>query len=229
MDDALSQGTGRPREMITVMPNAYGAGSFYSTSATTGDWEAFIAGDLVSVCRQALPDDTRTRQPRRGRSLQRPVRCDSNRHQALKDLFEHLHSEPMLSIEDDSCGWRCRSSERGSVRSAADLAHADFVTKALIALAASWSPNPDEPPSFSIFLSKDVRVQPIIAAKWTANLGLAVIDHHTSNIHDLHAIAIDVGAQDTHPRADDAIVDEAKALADSYCEWRSAHVRDLRW
>jgi len=46
-DKALASGT---REMIIVMPNAYTAyqGSMYSSSPTTGDWEAFVTHDLVS-------------------------------------------------------------------------------------------------------------------------------------------------------------------------------------
>src|SRR5215475_8019147 len=38
------------REMIVVMPNAYTkyGGSMYSNSVTTGDWESYIAEDLVS-------------------------------------------------------------------------------------------------------------------------------------------------------------------------------------
>jgi S-formylglutathione hydrolase len=41
---------GTTREMILVNPDAYTvyAGSMYSASPTTGDWEAFIADDLVS-------------------------------------------------------------------------------------------------------------------------------------------------------------------------------------
>ena len=44
---AFASGT---REFIIVMPNAYTRyfGSMYSSSAVTGDWEAFVAQDLVS-------------------------------------------------------------------------------------------------------------------------------------------------------------------------------------
>jgi|SRR5450755_1025939 len=47
IDKALEEGA--TREMIVVMPNAYTRykGSMYSNSITTGDWERFIAGDLV--------------------------------------------------------------------------------------------------------------------------------------------------------------------------------------
>src|SRR5206468_7126141 len=40
---------GRLHELIVVMPNAFSLhkGSMYSNSATTGDWESYIAHDLV--------------------------------------------------------------------------------------------------------------------------------------------------------------------------------------
>ena len=47
--------------MIVVMPDAmtpYG-GSMYSNSITTGDWEAFVAKDLVELHRQPLPHASR--------------------------------------------------------------------------------------------------------------------------------------------------------------------------
>ena len=42
--------SGAAREMILVMPNAMNAygGSMYGNSATTGDWETYIAEDLVA-------------------------------------------------------------------------------------------------------------------------------------------------------------------------------------
>ena len=41
---------GTMKEMILVNPDAYTIynGSMYSSSVTTGDWEAYIADDLVS-------------------------------------------------------------------------------------------------------------------------------------------------------------------------------------
>jgi len=47
-DRAFSSGSAR--EMIIVLPNAYTVyqGSMYSSSVTTGDWETFIARDLVA-------------------------------------------------------------------------------------------------------------------------------------------------------------------------------------
>jgi S-formylglutathione hydrolase FrmB len=48
MEKSLSVGTSQ--EMILVMPSAYTLyqGSMYSSSITTGDWETFVAEDLVA-------------------------------------------------------------------------------------------------------------------------------------------------------------------------------------
>jgi hypothetical protein len=41
---------------------------------------------------------------------------------------------------------------------------ADFSTKAAIASAAAWSPNPHAPPFFADFLMADGTVQPLVLA-----------------------------------------------------------------
>ena len=48
MDIALARGVAK--DMILVMPNAYTRyfGSMYSSGATTGNWEAFVADELVA-------------------------------------------------------------------------------------------------------------------------------------------------------------------------------------
>ncbi len=51
-DEAMTRGASK--EMILVVPNANNVfhGSFYSSSITTGDWEDFIAHDLVGYIDQ---------------------------------------------------------------------------------------------------------------------------------------------------------------------------------
>ena len=53
-----SMASGASREMIVVMPNAYTRfqGSMYSNSVTTGNWEAFVADEIVAyVARSTAP------------------------------------------------------------------------------------------------------------------------------------------------------------------------------
>jgi len=65
MDRAIANRTAH--EMIVVMPNAYTSlgGSMYSSSVTTGDWESFVADDLVAF----VDSHYRTVANRMGRGL----------------------------------------------------------------------------------------------------------------------------------------------------------------
>jgi len=99
MDNLIAKGAAKP--MIVVMPNAYSvyAGSMYSSSVTTGAWEAYIAEDLVSLYRQSLPDDSRSHEPRAGRPFDGRVWHDSDRHEAAGGVFKPLHHQRMLPDE----------------------------------------------------------------------------------------------------------------------------------
>ena len=57
--------------MIIVNPDAYSFfdGSFYSTSVTAGDWETFIADELVQYIDSALPHAGEAREPRAWRAF----------------------------------------------------------------------------------------------------------------------------------------------------------------
>ena len=59
-DDAMASGASK--EMILVVPNAFNKmhGAFYSDSMTTGDWEDFIAHDLVAYIDQHYRTIART-------------------------------------------------------------------------------------------------------------------------------------------------------------------------
>jgi len=59
--------SGAAREMILVMPNAMNAfgGSMYSNSVTAGDWEGYVADDLVAY----MDKNYRTIATREGRGL----------------------------------------------------------------------------------------------------------------------------------------------------------------
>jgi S-formylglutathione hydrolase FrmB len=83
-----------------------------------------------------------------------------------------------------------------AIHSAAELATADFGTKAQLASAAAWSPNPKNPPLFFDLPYKDGEVQPQVVAKMAANAPLAMIDQYISNLRKMHAIAMDAGDKD---------------------------------
>ena len=63
IEGAFAQGA---REMIVVLPDSKTRhnGSMYSSSPTVGDFERFVARDLVVLRRRALPDAAGPQQPR---------------------------------------------------------------------------------------------------------------------------------------------------------------------
>ena len=184
------------REMIIAMPNAYTAfqGSMYSTSATTGDWEGYIAQDLVSY----IDSHFRTIADVRSRGL---AGHSMGGYGAIRIGMRHPEVFSSLYVLSPCC-MSANLNPQGlaraeAIRSMEEVAKADFGAKAALASAAAWSPNPKNPPFFFDLPSKDGQVQPAIAAKWAANAPLAMIDQYIPNLKKLHAIAVDAGAQDT--------------------------------
>jgi hypothetical protein len=72
----------------------------------------------------------------------------------------------------------------------------DFMTRATLASAAAWSPNPKAPPFYVDLPTKDGVPQPTVLARWAANAPLAMLDQYVANLRRYSAIALDVGDQD---------------------------------
>jgi hypothetical protein len=72
----------------------------------------------------------------------------------------------------------------------------DFGTRATLASAAAWSPNPKAPPFFLDLPTKDGVPQPSVLARWAANSPLAMVDQYVANLRRYTAIALDCGDQD---------------------------------
>ncbi len=86
-------------DVIVVTPNAYTLhkGSMYSNSPTTGDWERFVAEDLVAY----MDRHYRTLPNRMSRGLGGPLdgrlRCAAHRHAAARRVQRALRHERVLS------------------------------------------------------------------------------------------------------------------------------------
>jgi len=83
-----------------------------------------------------------------------------------------------------------------AVKTPEDSAKLPFFTRAQLATAAAWSPDPKNPPLYLDLPAKDGAPQPEVIAKWAANAPLAFVDQYIGNLREYHAIAMDVGDQD---------------------------------
>jgi S-formylglutathione hydrolase FrmB len=191
------------REMIVVMPDSKTVhnGSMYSSSVTTGDFENYVAHDVVSY----IDAHYRTIASRESRGL---VGHSMGGYGASRIGMKHADVFGSLYIMSPCClsprGSGGRGAPRGNnaanqealaaVKTAADSAKLPFGLRAQLASAAAWSPNPKNPPLYLDLPIGDN--EQAVLAKWTANAPLALIDQYVPGLRRYRAIAIDVGDQD---------------------------------
>ena len=208
IEGALAEGA---KEMIVVLPDSKTAhnGSMYSSSVTTGDFERFIANDVVAY----VDAHYRTIPQRASRGL---AGHSMGGYGATRIGMKHSDVFGSLYIMSPCClasrvpGPAGADLERAvaAMKAPSDGATLPFFTRAQLATAAAWSPNPQNPPLFLDLPTKDGAPEPDILAKWAANSPLAFLDQYVGNLQQYRAIAIDVGDQDGL-RADAAKLHEA--------------------
>jgi S-formylglutathione hydrolase FrmB len=189
------------KEMIVVLPDSKTVhnGSMYSSSVTTGDFERFIARDVVAY----IDAHYRTMPNRTSRGL---VGHSMGGYGASRigmkypDVFGSLYimSPCCMSARMGGGGPGNSSLEKtlATVKTPADMASLPFGVQAQLASAAAWSPNPKNPPFYLDLPTKDGVAQPDVLAKWAANAPLAFVDQYIGNLKQYHAIAMDVGDKD---------------------------------
>ena len=194
LEGAFAKGA---REMIVVLPDSKTVhnGSMYSSSVTTGDFENFVARDLVAY----IDSHYRTIASRESRGL---VGHSMGGYGATRIGMKHPDVFGSLYIMSPCClspripGPMKPEDEAAlaSVKTAADSAKLAFFQRAQLASAAAWSPNPRNPPLFLDLPLGDK--QATVLAKWAANAPLAMLDQYAANLRLYRAIALDVGDQD---------------------------------
>jgi len=187
------------KEFIVVLPDSKTLhnGSMYSSSVTTGDFERFIARDLVSY----IDAHYRTIPERRSRGL---VGHSMGGYGATRIGMKHSEVFGSLYIMSPCClsprpagpGRADLEKALEAVKTPADSAKLGFFPRSFLASAAAWSPDPNNPPLYLDLPTLHGQPQPDVLAKWTANAPLAFIDQYIGRLRRYHGIALDVGDQD---------------------------------
>jgi len=190
--------SGAAKEMILVMPNcmnAYG-GCMYSNSVTAGNWEGYVAEDLVSY----VDGHYRTIPVRASRGLAGhsmggygTLRIGMKR----PDVFSSIYALSSCCLNEGTV----RPPRDGAPSAAESIksieeARGNRGAQGTLARAAAWAPNPANPPLFLDLPTKGGEVQPQVAVKWAANSPVAMLDQYIPNLKKYKAIAMDVGLQD---------------------------------
>ncbi len=196
IEGAFAHGT---QEMIVVLPDSKTVhnGSMYSSSATTGDFENFVAQDVVAYIDahyRTIPN--RTSRGLAGHSM--GGYGASRIGMKHSDVFGSVYIMSPCCLVPRGAGPVDPSNEAAlnAVKTPADSSRLPFGLRTQLASAAAWSPNPKKPPLYLDLPTKDGVVQQDVIAKWAANSPLAFVDQYVRNLRRYRAISMDVGDQD---------------------------------
>lgn len=192
VDQAVAAGA---RAMIIVLPDAhtiYG-GSMYSNSPTVGDWETFIAQELVDYVDQHY------------RTLAQPQSRGLGGHSmggygtlriAMKrpGVFSSLYVMSPCCLMIGAPGKE--EVEQQIARMAKGPLTGPEFSKALEAQAAAWASNPRNPPYYFDWPYKDGAARPVIQGKWPANAPMVFVDQYVPALKGDKAIMLEVGDKD---------------------------------
>jgi len=202
--DAAAHSAAKGAEFILVLPDTdtKQGGSMYSSSPTVGDFEAFVAKDLVAY----IDSHFRTIARREGRGL-------AGHSMGGYGVWKIAMKYPKMWSSIYAMSACCISPRTETVDAAKKIASltpeaaakADFGTRAAVASAVAWSPAPDKPPFYADFAYKDGAIDPLVIAKWAANSPLAMVPQYVPALKSIGAIALDVGDKDSLLGDDSAI------------------------
>jgi S-formylglutathione hydrolase len=226
---------GAAREMILVMPNCYNtyAGCMYSNSVTAGNWEGYVAEDLVAY----MDKNYRTIATREGRGL---GGHSMGGYGALRigmkrpDVFSALYALSSCCLNEGTVrpGRSGQPSAAELVKSMDDVRAARAAggragggAEGTLARAAAWAPNPANPPLYLDLPTKNGEVVPSVAVKWAANSPVAMLDQYVPNLKKYKAIALDVGLQDNLITSNQLLVEGLKryGIAHSFETYEGDH------
>jgi S-formylglutathione hydrolase len=196
MDGLIERHTIAP--MIVVMPNAFNrfGGSFYTNSALAGDWEDYIARDLVGYIDAHYR--TIAKASRRGIAGH-----SMGGYGALRIGMDHPEIFSAAYGMSACCMYWSGTEDREDVvkaqraKNLQEIVAAGIGPQAELALAAAFSPNLQNPP-FGVDWPFDAKGEPVpeVISRWKANLLDAVASRYADGSPRLHALGFEVGRQD---------------------------------
>ncbi len=192
-DKAMADGK---QAAILVLPDAFSkyGGSMYSNSATVGDWETFIGKELVSY----VDSHYRTLAKRESRGLSGHSMGGYGTMRigmVHPEMFGALYAMSACCLLNTAPTQQAVEQQLERMK-APPQPNEPVFAKAMLAQAAAWAPNPQNPPDFFDFPFVNGEAQPLVQGKWTANSPLINVDQHVPALKQYKAIAIDVGDKD---------------------------------
>jgi enterochelin esterase-like enzyme len=187
--------SGKVREMIVVFPDGMSVhdGSMYSSSVATGDWETFIAHDLVHY----IDGHYRTFAKRQSRGLSGhsmggygAFRIGMKRPEVFSVLY------PMSSCCLSARGVTPADAALEQVKTLDEAGKLQRGARTTLAASAAWAPDPQNPPFYLDLPTKGGMPDASVLARYAANAPQVMLPQYVPNLKQYRAIQMDVGLQD---------------------------------
>lgn len=188
---------GDAQDFIIVMPDAFTrfGGSFYANSPTIGDWESWIAKDLVSY----IDGRYRTLAARESRGLSGhsmggygTLRIGMRYPEVFGALYSMSAGALVNRVPDREAvkqQWQRMTPDLQSV--------ARNSANGMQAQASAWAPNPQNPPwYFDLPYDQAGNAMPFSAERWIANALLVTADQNVPALKSFSGLMLDVGNED---------------------------------
>ncbi len=200
LDAAIQKQKIRPYILVIADNNTLFQGSFYSASSYIGDWDAFMAEELV----QYMDGHFRTIPKKESRGI---GGHSMGGYGAIKigmlhpDVFSVVYGmSPGLMAAVKEFGPNSTSfKELQNIKTVEDL-RKSYYPKVLVAVGRAWSPNPNKPPFYCdmpfTYEGDSLIVHPDILEKWHNNMPVEMLDTYAGNVRQLKALKLDWGRND---------------------------------
>ena len=194
IEESIAEGLSK--EMIVVMPNAYNRfkGSMYANSATIGDWETFVAKELVEY----VDANYRTLPKKESRGLAgHSMGGYGTLRLGMKfpEVFSSIYALSPCCMDGGSNTDPELMKKLENLKPE-QLEQTSFFEIATLATAAAFSPNPQNPPLYLDLPAKNGELRQEVINKIITNRTLNFVDQYILNLKKLKAIGIEAGLQD---------------------------------
>jgi enterochelin esterase-like enzyme len=193
IDRAIATGGVRP--MIFVFPDAMSLhnGSMYSSSVTTGDWETFIAHDLVAYIDAHY--HTVPRRESRGLSGHSMGGYGTLRIGMKRpEVFSVLYAMSACCLSPRGVAPSDAAVE--AIKTAEEAGRQPMGPRTTLAASAAWAPDPARPPFFLDLPTQEGKPDAAVLARYAANSPHAMLPQYVYSLKQYRAIQLDVGLQD---------------------------------
>ncbi len=192
-------------DLIIVVPDSMTkwGGSMYSNSPTIGNFEDFIAKDLVAW----VDGRYRTRADRASRGL---AGHSMGGYGTLRLGMKHPDTFGALYAMNPCCmipRTDALADPKFEKMTVDEALQAPWMERGNFAVAAAWSPNPAKPPFYADLATKDGKADAFVLAQWAANSPAAFAAQYVPALRQMAGIGIDTGDTD-FVKADDILIHE---------------------